>query len=204
MTTLLYLLPPLGLTLLVAFLSAAGKRYADKLSELVQESRELLKERTLELMGAKQRVEWLQQQVDALQQKQAQTKAEANRTQQLLASQRDKRLFDLVKGTAGELRLSIEKFERLIEKFTEQISNTNLLGAAWQTVDHFKILAVNLDEIAEIEHEQIKLNYSAVDITRLMAEAVGTAQALVRGKDVQIRYQAPETLPPIHTQVKPR
>lgn len=201
MAAMLYLLPPLGLTLLVAFLSAEGKRYTDKLSELLRENRELLKERTLELMGVKQKVETLQQQVGNLQRQQYQTETDVNQTQQLLAIQRDKRLFDLIKGTVGELKLSIEKFEEMIEQFGQQVKNTNLLGSVWRTLDHLRILTINLDEMADIDHGQIKLNYSELDIGRLLVEVVGTARALARGKDVQIRYQAPEKLPLIQADV---
>ncbi len=195
--SLLVLLPPVVLTLIIAFLVAESKRYTNKLGALLFESQDLLKARTLEMMETRQRTDELTQQLNTLKNHQGQAKSRASQAQ-WLATQRDNRLFDLIKGTIQELNTSVEKLERVIEQLGEKITGqTDLLKTAWQRLDHLKALSINLDEIAQIEHGDIKLVYQQVDVGRLISEVVGTAQGLARGKDLQIRYQAPDDLPPL-------
>lgn len=193
------LIPPLGLMLLVAFLVSEGKRYANKLGTLLLENRKLLKERTLELINVKQNTEKLQQQVTDLRARQGQAKSQATQAQ-WLATQRDSRLYELIKGTIQELDTSVKKLEQVIEKIGEWLTRSNrgdLLKAAWDRTDHLKALAVNLEEMAQLDHGQIKLNYQTIDVERLLNEIAGTAQGLARGKEVTLRANVANDLPPL-------
>lgn len=193
------LLAPFGMTLLAAYLMSESKRYLNDLRNLLSENGKLLKKQTQELMDSEKQIEALQQEVIALQKRQEQTKTKESQTQHP-TSRKDNRLYDLIKGTIQEIGISIEKLERVIEEFGEQIEQSvygDSLKAAWQRIDYFKALMVNLSEMARLEYGNIELNYKAVDVERMISEVIGIAQGLARGKKLEIRYQVPHELPTI-------
>ena len=196
---LVALLAPFGLALLAAFLMSESKRYFNNLGKLLLENRELLRERTRELMEREKKIEGYQQEVVELQRQQKQSKARENQIQHP-ASRKDKRLYDLIQGTIQEVGISIEKMERVIEQIGEQLEHSiygDSLKSAWERIDYFKALTVNLSEMARLEYGNVELTYEAIDIGRMIREVVGIAQGLARGKAIEIRYQFPDGLPTI-------
>ena len=198
-SVLIALLPPLSLIILAAFLVIEGKRYVENLGERLLESRKMLRERTLEMMEAQTKITELQSRAEELKQQLLTRQSEAHQAQQI-AQQKSQGLYELIKGSIQELDITVESLEHLIDQIDEEPSpdeQASLLEAVWQKIYHLNNLVINLEDIAQLKNNRITLNYQPVDIPHLLQEVVSTARGLARGKNVEIRYQAPENLPQI-------
>ena len=78
--TLVSLLPPISLIILATLLIIEGRRYVEKLSERLSESRKLLRERTLEMMEAQDKIAELQTKAEDLKQQLLTSQGEAHLT----------------------------------------------------------------------------------------------------------------------------
>jgi len=197
---LAFLLPSLGLTALVALLSAQNKHNMTMLSDRLIENRVLLRERALELMKNLKYIESLEQKAQKLQ-KELNEALTASSQLQAAAVQENNQLYALVKGTIAELNQSIAALEYSIEKIGG-ISPLNgyseVVELAWQKLHHLKSLVVNLESMAQIDRAEFKLSIEAVDMAQLVSEVAGTARGLAREKKLQVRYHVAENLPPVN------
>lgn len=194
-TTLL--LAPFGLTLLVAFLAAEGKRYTLMLGDRLLEDRTMLKERTLEMMDGAARVENLKDDVAQLKAQVAHTKREVKQTE-WLAEQKFSALFNFVQGAIQELDEVVKQLEEPVEALGDLPGSSDyaeLLETSWQKLYHLKAMVINLEDVSQIEYGKTELNYKDVDVEQLIAEVAGVTRGLVRGKNIDVRYQVAENLP---------
>ncbi len=199
LANLTVLLPPFSLTLLMAVLSAQNKRYITVLGQRLLEDRKLLKDRTLEMMETSVRAEQLEQDIAELKAQVKRARREAKQVE-WLAGQRFDELYQLLQSAIQELEMSVRTLEEAIEQLGELPGSqnyTNLVEVAWQDLYYLKAFMVNLQEIAQVEYGNIQLDYQPIDVQRLVSEAVSTTKGLARGKDLEVRYQIPEDLPPL-------
>lgn len=197
--TLVPLLIPASLIMAAALLIIESKRYVEKLSDRLTESRNLLRERTLEMMQAQDTIADLQNKSKELKQQLLLRQDEARQLEHK-AQEKNEALYQLIKGTIQELDTSVEDVERLIDKIGESASpeeQAESLEKVWQKIYHLNNLVVNLEDIAQIKNQHIPLNYQDVDIAQIIRDVVGTARGLARGKNLEIRCQVPEALPKI-------
>jgi signal transduction histidine kinase len=195
--TLIALVPPFSLIILASLLAVESKRYVEKLGERLLESRMLLRERTLEMMEAQERIEDLQTKIEDLKQLLLTSQGEAHQTRQMTI-QKSYGLYQLIKGAIQELDTSVEELECIIDQISEKPTSkeqASLLQEVWQKIYHLNNLVVNLEDMAQLKSEQVSLNYQDVDIAHLISEVIGTTRGLARGKNVEVRYQVPENLP---------
>ncbi|MBN1992552.1 MAG: PD40 domain-containing protein [Anaerolineae bacterium] len=191
------LLPPFSLIIVALLLVIEGRRHIEKLGEHLLESRKLLRERTLEMMEAQDKITELQARTEELKQQLLTGRGEAHQAHQL-ALQKSQGLHQLIKGAINELDTSVEELERLVDQIGESASpneQAGLLEKVWQRIYHLNNLVVNLEDMAQLKNERVALNYQEVDITHLINEVVSTTRGLARGKNLEIRCQVPENLP---------
>ena len=197
--TLDILLPPLGLTTLTTLLMVVDTHYRHKLTNLLQKNRELLRDRTREMMEDRGKIETLQQRVVELQQQILQAQAKTEQSYHHVNQQNNK-FYHIVQGTIRELDRSVKALERIVERIAETpLSNgrANLLTETWQKVDRLNNLAVNLQDLTLLAHDDVELNYQAVDIQSLISQVSSTAQHLIYDKNLELRTQVPRDLPTI-------
>ena len=196
-TTLIALAPPFSLIILASLLVIESKRYVEKMGERLSESRTLLRERTLEMIEAQEKIAELQSKIEDIKQELLTSQGEAHQAHQI-AIQKSHSLYQLIKGAIQELDTSVEELERIIDQISEKPTSKeqiNLLQEVWQKIYHLNNLVVNLEDMAQLKSEQISLNYQEVDIAHLISEVVSTTRGLARGKNLEIRHQVPENLP---------
>jgi signal transduction histidine kinase len=196
-TTLIALAPPFSLIVLALLLVVESKRYVEKMGEHLLESRTLLRERTLEMMEAQEKIEELQTKIEDVKQQLLASQGEAHQAHQI-AIQKSHGLYQLIKGAIQELDTSVEELERIIDQISEKPTSkeqTSLLQEVWQKIYQLNNLVVNLEDMAQLKSDQISLHYQDVDIAHLISEVIGTTRGLARGKNVEVRYQVPENLP---------
>lgn len=195
---LLFLTLPLGLTLLTALLVVGNALYRVKLADLLLKNRDLLRNRTREMLEAQQKVEQLQERVTKLQQQVLQAESVSLPRPTTLPA--DDKFYQLIRGTIRELDQSARNLETTVDKIAE-VAPVNgwagLLEETWHSVDHLASLVVNLEELTELEKGQIQLNNRPVDVATLVAELSSSARGLVRGKNIEIIEAAPEENPPL-------
>lgn len=199
LVNLLALLPPFSLLLLTTVLTVLGGRYVVKTDNRLAESKKLLRERTLELLGAMEDSQHLQSQVEELKGQLLKTKAETQRAHQL-AAHRDQHLTGLIEGAIRELKTSLGKLEQAVEALaqTPQANlQSNLLPEAWQQIDHLTGLIISLEVMVKLEQPDVQLDVQPVDLAQLLAETVQVARGLARDKQLDLRYKPPVNLSPI-------
>ncbi|MEW5960293.1 MAG: ATP-binding protein [Chloroflexota bacterium] len=185
------LLPPLGLTVLVALLMAESGRQAGKLSRQLKESNLLLRERSWETLEALNEAKALKQRAVELEQQLQQAQSGAGRGAQTNG------LVDLMDGAVRELNSSIRALSRVIEKLVTfpGVTQAGLLEEIWQKIDHLTNLMVNLEEMARLESGQVALETRPVNVTQLIQEVLGVARGLARAKQLELRADIPADLP---------
>jgi signal transduction histidine kinase len=191
------LLPSFGLTLLTGLLATEIGHYVKGLGSRLTEGRQVLQERTVNMLEALDRAELLQQRLTKLEQEQVQVETSQREKP---ASQTDNKLYNLIKGTIHELDVSVRELKNTVEKIeTHPALNIyrGMFEAAWTKIDYLDNMVINLEEMVQLESNKVSLNYQAIDIGRLIAEVVETARGMAREKDVQIRYRVAENIPPI-------
>ncbi len=184
------LLPPFGLilftTLLVGYINMLGRR--------LLKNKKGLHERAIKAL---KKAEEFEQRTTELEQALIQAQAEAGRMQEVI-TQRDSRLYRLIKGTIQELDTLAKGLEAVIES-VEEMSGlrgpTERLEEAWRKIYHLANMVVNLEEMAQLDSNEVSLNYRSIDVERLINEVVGTARGLAREKNLELRYRVPEDLP---------
>jgi TolB protein len=191
---LLTLLPPFVLTILTALVAILNGRYAVKVDNRLLESKKLLRERTLGLLNALEETRELQAQAQNLKEQLIRSSSEAGRAREA-ATRRDNQFYLLIKAAIAELKTSAKKLERMTETMVG-VSNP-LLPQVWQEIDHLSGLILSLDELAEMENEEIELEYQPVDLSQLLSELVETGRGLARNKNLDVRYLASDDLPPV-------
>lgn len=198
LTNILTLLPPFGLTLLTALLVVGSARYRIRLGNLLQNDRQISRERTLEMIEAQARVEELQQRVVKLQQQLLRAQAETGQVYEV-AAERNGKLYGLIQGAVHELDNSTKELERTLERMADLSSDrqADLIETAWRQIDQLTTLIVNLEEVAQLESGKVELNYRPVEVARLVDEIAGTARGLVAHKKIDVRCQVAGNLPPI-------
>ncbi len=197
LTNLLVLLPPLGLTLLVAFLVAEGKRHTVMLGQRLLEDRTALKERTLEMMRATNQVGKLREEINDIEAQLGRARSDTKQAQ-WQAGQKHNQYYGLVQNTIRELHRAIKQLEQAIEQIGDLSGSegyTSIIETAWQKIYYLRAMMINLEEVSQLEHGKVELSYRPVDVARLINEAAGTAKGLSRGKDVEVRSQMSENLP---------
>ncbi|HXV98761.1 MAG TPA: HAMP domain-containing sensor histidine kinase, partial [Anaerolineae bacterium] len=190
---LLLLLPPFGLLILTALLSTLSGRFVVKTDNRFLQSKQLLRERTLEMIRALEDLKEHQEKAEALKEQLVKTKAEISHIRQE-AAYKDRRFYHLIKGTIPELKSSVKKLEQALEALAER-PNSTLLPEAWQNTDHLTSLAISLEELAEIENDELQLNYQPIELTRLLNEVIQTARGLAREKNLELRSSVSANLP---------
>jgi signal transduction histidine kinase len=199
LTNLLALLPPFSLLLLTALLASVGQRYIGRVDQRLIDSKNLLRERTLELLKAMEDAQELQTQAESLKEQLLRARSEAERTRQRL-NQHDQRLSDLIGGALQELKVSLRELEQAVEaaaQTTNGNSRSDLLPAAWRQIDHLAGLVISLEEMIKLESDDFQLDLQPVDVAQLLGELVQTARSLAREKQLEVRYTAPTSLPPL-------
>jgi signal transduction histidine kinase len=193
------LLPSFGLTLLAGLLATEIGHYIKGLGSRLTEGRQVLQERTVNMLEALDRAELLQQRLTRLEQEQSKGQVATSQREQA-GSQTDNRLYDLIKGTIHELDVSVRELKTTVEKIeTHPALNIyrGMFETAWAKIDYLDNMVINLEEMVQLEGNKVSLNYQAIDVGRLIAEVVETARGVAREKDVQIRYRVAENIPPI-------
>ncbi len=197
LTALSLLLPPFGITLLMAFLTAQNRKGLVLLGQRLLEDRTLLKDRTREMINTSNQTQKLDQKITHLKTEASQLKRQVKQTQQL-ASQKYDQLYKLVQQSIQELDESVKKLEYAVEQLGilpgSEVYN-NWIETTWEEFYHLKALMINLEEITQIEHSKVDLNYHDINIEGLLSEAVGTTRGLARDKNLEVRYQIAEDLP---------
>lgn len=193
------LLPALGLTLLVAMLAALNKRNILLLSNRLLENRTLLRERALELMQSAKKVEFLEQKTHQLQ-KQLDTVQSATARLKSTVSQENTELYNLMQGTIGELKQSIETLEQSIEKIGDMPTlngHAEVVEMAWQKLYRLKTLAINVEEMVQVDRDEFELSLETVNVAQLIGDVAGTARGLAREKNIQVKDHVADDVPPI-------
>ncbi len=193
------LISPFALLLVTSLLVNLGGHYLVKLSRRLNISKNFLRERTLELLKIQADIETLQKNLLELKTQLLKAKTETSQIRHQ-AVEKDSRLHHLIEGTVREVSLAVKGLEQVIETISDQpypAQQTNLLHLAWQQIDHLTGLTINLQELIRLEGDDLILNYQLVDLSRLINELIGSAQSLALEKNLQLRYNLPDSLPPV-------
>ncbi|MCL4302761.1 MAG: PD40 domain-containing protein [Anaerolineae bacterium] len=199
LTNLLALLPPFSLLLLTALLATVGRSYVARVDRRLLDSKNLLRERTLELLRAREDAQELQTQAENLKEQLSRARSEAERIRQRV-NHHDQRLSDLIGGAVQELKVSLKGLEQVVA-VAAQTSNgkarIDWLPEAWQQIDHLAGLVISLEEMIKLESDDFQLDLQPVDTAQLLGELVQTVRGLAREKKLEVRYTAPPPLPPL-------
>lgn len=198
LTNLLALLPPFSLLLLTALLATVGQRYIAKVDRRLIDSKNMLRERTLELLRAREDAQELQTQAEGLKEQLSRARNEAERTRQRI-NHHDQRLSDLIGGAVQELKVSLKGLEQAVETVAQTgngKARSDWLPEAWQQIDHLAGLVISLEEMIKLESDDFQLDLQPVDTAQLLGELVQTARGLAREKKLEVRYTA-LPLPPL-------
>ena len=191
---LLILLPPLGLIIIAGLLTAEGGYQIQNLQNLWLDSKRLLRERTWESVELQRAVRGGQRQINQLERELSRTKSEQ------MDRNRAKydRLLKLLTGAVQELDHSTRALEQMVER-VEELSPTedhpSLFQELWAKIFHLSSLKVGLEDLARLEHEEIRLERQAVDMADLIKEVAGTARGLAREKKLTLTADIPAGLP---------
>lgn len=188
---------PLGLTAVTAMLMAINARNLMLFDDRLLANRTLLKGRALELMQANNLLGKFEQQMAQLENRLQETQSTADQLQTGL-NQRMSVLLALIDGSIGNLNEAIAEIEAIVEQLADTPAlngQRQLVDEAWQKLYRLRSFVVNLDELAQIEQNSFQLNFSEIDINRLLLDVASATQGLVRDKNLEIRVHSTEGLP---------
>lgn len=199
LTNLLGLLPPFSLLLLTTLLTTLSGRYVSKVDRRLNDSKNMLRGRTLELLKALEDAQELQSHLETLKEQLVRVRSEAERTRQRV-NHHDQRLSNLVSGAVQELKGSLNTLEQALEAVAETANaptQPDLLPKVWGQIDYLAGLVISLEEMIKLESDDFQLDLQPVDIVQLLNDAVQTVRGLAREKKLEVRYTTPTSLPPL-------
>jgi len=189
---------PFGLNIVVALLTAELSRYIGNLRKLSTEKNRLLRHYSQKSEQALQQAKLLQQRITGLEHQLRLPRPDPQALTRL--TEQKNRLYTLISGAVHELNSTVGELEHIIESLEElprSPAQTDFIEEAWKKIYHLTNLVVSLEEMARLENNEVSLQYREVDIAAMIRDAIGTAEGLVRNKDVTLRYQFPPSLPPL-------
>jgi TolB protein len=181
---------------IAALLNFEGKRHMMRLWQRLQDNRAVLKARTRAVMDAQVQTNALQQRLTTLQSELVEVKSQGQEVRGPTSDQQHQ-LTHLLSVAAHELESRFQELERDIESLAATGGQANSFLPLWQRLDHLKELVINLEEIVQFEQHDVQLNYEAIDLKHFLSNVAATAQSWVHAKDVQIRVDVPDNLPPL-------
>ncbi len=193
------LIAPLVITGATGLLAALNRQNLAMLGKHLLANRMLLKERALELMQSQKRLDLLRQKTRQLGQKLKEAEKSVSLVQTTVSRENDD-LTVLIDGTIGELNESISNLEQFIEKIGDLPTlngHHEMVEQAWQQLHQLKTMAVNLEEMTEVERAEFHLSFETVDVGQLISEIAGTARGLAREKSLEIRHHVADDVLPI-------
>lgn len=179
-----------------ALLNFEGKRHMLRLWQRLQDNRAVLKARTRAVMDAQYQADALQQRLTALQNELTEVKSQAQEVE-VSAPDQQQQLSQLLSVTAHELESRFQELERDVEYLAASSGQADGFSSLWPRLDHLKELVINLEEIVQLEQADTQLNYEAIDLKRFINNLAATAQTWARAKDVALRIDVPDDLPPL-------
>lgn len=190
------LLPPYGLIVLTTLLIVEGGRRMNQLGHTWESNKQPLRQRNWEVLEILREAESLRQQVARLEQTLVQTQPGSGQNGHPATE-----VGSSIRRAATELETSIREVESVVEAIEKQsqgAGQSHLLDEAWKKVDYLAGLVVNLKEMIRLETAAPVLDLRPVDVAQLVGEVMSTARGLARHKNVELRYQVPDDLPPLH------
>lgn len=200
LASFMLLLPLFLITILVTLLAIEGLRTTPLLGDRLAENRDLLRQRTLELLKALQELDQLGEIASLLQQQLTRALAESNRA----VEAENMPLYSLVTGALQELDESMKNLRQVIEQLSQGPQGEHrapLMEAAWQKMHRVSRLLINLDEMVQLVAGRVQLDCQPVEPVRLLQEVTGIARGLVGGKPVEVMYRGTDELPAVPVDV---
>ncbi|MCB0162872.1 MAG: PD40 domain-containing protein [Anaerolineae bacterium] len=198
LTALWLLLPPALLALVTGLLMSENRRHITNLGRRLQENRTTLKHHTRRMMHSTHQLDQLRREVATLNKQLSEAKFRAYASSAAMPGNRQ--FSQLFEGTLHALDNQFRELEHLIENAGDKIGQngqSSSLANVWLKVDHLKSLLINLEEIVQIENGQIELAIEPVDPRQLLRDVAQITQGLARGKDILVRANLPDSLPPL-------
>lgn len=198
--TLRTFLPPALLAMLAGLLTAESRKQFVKLGQRLDENRATLKNHTLTIMQSSRNITKLKQQIAELQNRLSEVKTTPARASSVSTSD-NQQLFQLFEATIRLLDTQFRQLEQEVENVGHSLGHNGQspsLENIWRKVDDLKSLAINLEEVAQIQKGETKLALELVDIKQMLIDVTHITQGLARAKKLHVQHNLPDELPFLH------
>lgn len=190
-------LPPFALTFITAWLVTEGSRFLNKMGKRLENKETVLREHSTGMSEALDKAEKFQQTLTGLEKELAQAQARVGQKEQI-ATQRDKRLYNLVQGTVHELEKLEQEFKAILKKIDaipKLRGQESFFEEAWEKLNYFENILRHIEELARLESRNVAPAYQTVELRDLLRQVVATAQTWLNTKDVKLSYRVMDDLP---------